>query len=588
MLSNHQMSIEIDRLTSEKMSFSYSKDEWKEELRKKSQMYASPDENQNYLALKKIDRSDSETDNDSGIRSIDGDSPVERFGARRSIEDELVLLRQDSGVGSENAESLTGLASSQVYSQGLATNNKRFPSKAYSQQVNLNSEAYVVNNHDKLAKKEDFGSVDDDWGSRNVEENCLSGVKRNSFGKECNLIESKSLDVFMRIPSSIIDSTGDQNRNSVRCDLRLIPSFVEAVSDTDEENRERWDQEVYDAGRSRTLDSRSGAKRVQEDLSRSSSLNKEDNTRKYTANWDEYSDVDDKHISRGSARRVQEDLGRASLIKEDNTIKYSINDDCQRTKIWDEYSDVDDKHIARNDKEFNDAGRDARSRRDGRIVSMDSRAQENASNSSLIKEEDTRKYSCSDDHQRTKMWDEYSMLRSKLSEIVDQLLYKDLMWAELTTEILNFSIDNFSIEDQMMELKEQFLREELFNTSSLLQTFEMITEHQQVESYFTQQHIKHTDNEIQEKRTHLQALQRIFRSSRFKAMPKQLKRYCSVESLLSEADHEKQDPLRFLLDVDECFEEEASLGLDQGEGYEEEDSLGLDEDECYEEEISLV
>jgi len=156
----------------------------------------------------------------------------------------------------------------------------------------------------------------------------------------------------------------------------------------------------------------------------------------------------------------------------------------------------------------------------------------------------------------------YKETADKIAETVDQLLYKDLLCAHLTEEILNFSDNNFSIEEDMLDLEEKYLENQIFNSVSLLQTLENIGEQQEVELKITMSENKKIDIDIRERHLKLQHMERAFRNMKFKNAPKQLKRYCSVESLLSDKDRsefEKKKTFDKIWHESEELSEEISL-----------------------------
>ena len=441
------------------MNFSASREEWTTELRNKSPIYAAYDENKNFCDVRRK-AEDHDTDNDSGLQSIDGDSPQDRLFKACLLEEDLAILaRQDSGVSSENSEIASPYL--QLYSTNLATNNKVLSSKDLQEQVILNN------------------------------------------------VPAKDLNGRMKAGSNSHDRICQQNRHK------------------EQNNISYFTKGVREEGKSPTL--------LENDhgiLTRKKELRPDyvlgSNLKKIHGNV---------HLENGLSSKPTDSLNKVSV--NDNSRISSFKCRKETTRDPSNASRVENYEF-----------KDGRSFRQNAAPSFAQNQREPQKSHNLLLRND--------------LWASYKEVSDKLSDTIDQLLYKDLMCAYLTDEILNFSANHSTIEDELLEVEEKSVQDEIFNSASLLQTLTMISEHQHVEGKLLSKEMQKVDLEIRQRRLRLHVLERNFRNSKFKYAPKQLKRYCSVESLLDnfEDPEERNDSFlnqKFKCDRKEKFEEETSL-----------------------------
>ena len=439
------------------MNFDISKEEWKRELRSKSPIYATCDENKNLCKItKKVE--DNDTDTDSGLTSIDGDTPRDLTLFNSSLEYDMQLMRQDSGVSSENSDIsspyLRSNKDQQVF-RDIATKNKPLSRTGNIKQVNPNGvPAFHQYNHSKQQ--------------------------------------------FLR--------------KTVASDFERGTKLAEKIIKNDDNRTAKLADEI-----------------------RYSSKNANDKTAK-------------RKISASDGGR----LGRS--YNDENEGKHNGKDENRHYSLSvSNYDRKEDHHEKlKDDKNNNNSER-----------SRETKATD--SNTSSLRKEKSRQNGKQKSQQciaREELYQSYKKTTDRITEAVDQLLYKDLMCAYLTEEILNFSNSNFSVEDEMLGLEEKFLEDQIFNSVSLLQTMETVSEQQNVELKIVISENKRIDIEIKERILKLQHMERAFRYMKFKHAPKQLKRYCSVESLLSDTDQnetEKKTACDTIWDEEEEFTEEISL-----------------------------
>ena len=441
------------------MSFDTSKEEWTRELRNKSPIYAAYDENRNICEIKKKIE-DNDTDTDSGLQSIDGDTPRDRAFYDHLFDQDLLLTRQDSGVSSENLEIsppyLTSRKDQQVFRDALATKNKTLSRTEDAKQVNLNG---------------------------------VPAFHEYNYSKQHNLHKTISQDIRK---SSSTKYAEDVANNSNR--------------------RGKWTE-----GR------------------KYSTKIKTDELRKSKSIDDAKAIADYEKVNEGKCKRREGDCKHSGSSLSST---YGSKEHNYENMKADKNNNCDDRR-----SELETVNRSTRTVRNEKSMQNGRQKSQN-----LILRDD--------------LWKSYEETVGKVTEIVDQLLYKDLMCAHLTEEILNFSNNNFTVEDEMLDLEEKFLEGQIFNSVSLLQTLETIGEQQVVESKITMGESRRIDVEIKERRLKLHHMERSFRNMKFRHAPKQLKRYCSVESLLSDTDHneiEKKKSCEVIWDETEEFKEEISL-----------------------------
>eukprot|EP00112_Aurelia_sp_Birch-Aquarium-sp1_P002593 Seg1289.3 transcript_id=Seg1289.3/GoldUCD/mRNA.D3Y31 product="hypothetical protein" protein_id=Seg1289.3/GoldUCD/D3Y31 len=476
------------------MDFELSREEWKNELRSKSPMYAMFDENHNvvYEEVKKVDKNENDTDNDSGLPSIDGDTPREKnLKHYLMLEDELVLSRQDSGLSSESSEiappSLSRFGKErQLGNEALTTNNRRSLGLESRQQVDVNAllntgPASNLNHNEELKdatlRRKDITkshknpkrdrSISDPKGSDTKRDRSNSGTKDTENGKSAwtkTNFSQKLGNVFGR--KKLDDSHKHSYNNTTGgsySEGEIAGKNLQIAKDSQGDKQKR--QNITELKNKPDTQDRS-------DRARSKTHPRESTS--------DRCDRDRPYLNGTRAKGTPPD----AIQKSQNLV------------LWDE------------------------------------------------------------------MWTAYKDLTMKLTDTVDQLLYKDLMCAHLTAEILNFSNDNFTVEEDLLDVEAKYLEDEIFNTTSLLQTLEVISVHQEIESQITVNEIKKTDSELREYRMKLQILERQFRNSKFRYAPKQLKRYCSVESLMSdicETENEKKVHFDEVWNESDEYDEEVSL-----------------------------
>ena len=434
------------------MNFEVSKEDWKRELRSKSPIYAAYDENRNICDMtQKVEEND--TDTDSGLQSIDGDSARDKVLYNSLLEHDIPLMRQDSGLSSENSDISSPFSrlntEQQVREDTIATKNKTLSRAKSTTQVTLNR---IPAFHSELHDRRETNS-------------------RESINAKHRIIVENN--VTYNSKKKLVD---EDNKFSRKAEVNLV-------------NRRK---------------PANGAKvvRVHEERNEGK-VNRNVELRNYSSSLSDHENYDQQY------ENIKEDRNNNNReIKRDVNISNS------------KWSVKREKHK-----------QNARQESQNRIL-------------------------------RDELFQSYKETADKITETVDQLLYKDLMCAYLTEEILNFSKNNFSVDEEMLELEEKFLENQIFNSISLLQTLETITDHQQVELKITLNEEKRVDIEISEKVLKLQHMERAFRNLKFKHAPKHLKRYCSVESLLSDIDqndHEKKRPCDTIWDEKEDFTEEISL-----------------------------
>lgn len=454
------------------MNFACSREEWMEQLRVKS-LHTARDENQNYIDLRKAERSDSEAELDSGIPSIDGDTPQDVAQTRRSLEVDLFLSRQDSGASSEQSSECTeNTLGLQLRFDGLATRNKQLPCKNHRRQVVANNRDDVMKNGNCFCDEDGIDNLNyQDVNKTSIRDVCCSTSKRNSFGKGCELRENNA--------SSII-TIGD-----------------------------------YTSSRAGGNDSNAEA-----------SLMNEDNTADEQCHSKQF--VNKSNEDRPEYNRRYTEVSIAEEERKGNPVSNGQNYNCLNKNA----------HISKHTHFLNKLTQNHERSATSEKLKITAKYQK----SSAISEEE-----------RNIIWQGYASLTKSLTEIVDQLLYKDLLIAHLSSDIIDSTDD--PIEDDLLEIEEAFLHDEIFLTSELLQTLEIITEQQCVEESLQAKQLQRIQRDIEDRRIFVQALERIFRNTKFKTMPKQLKRYCSVESLLSDVVVEKHSNLKTLLDEEEVLED---------------------------------
>eukprot|EP00794_Sanderia_malayensis_P017930 gene17930-19718_t len=485
------------------MSFECSKEKWIDEIRRKSPIYAIKDENQNYVDSKKGDRSDSEADIDSGIPSIDGDIPQEKVAVtKKLIEDEFFLLRQDSGLSSESSENSSSSTAVRFnYDNVLATNNKRLLSKDFGKQV-------VFNDHNRRTDVNRRGKESRDThvsSHYNNNDNDVDGDDIRKSGYRKKGVAETGCAVHGSKQRSQFTSSAKVNTFGKACDLR-----------------EETSQDLM-----KICSSAGGPDSNRSNLDKH--LMSENNT---------IAGLCFENTQPPSNRARRTEATQIDLAGVDYHRKDSAFNKIHSTRRAGEQDDI---RRYSEDSGYSDS-------RDG--VKTAPRKNDN-DNQATVKH-----------GKRALIWKEYIGVTRSLSEILDRLLYSDLMIANLTADILNFSTDHYSIEDDLEELEVKYLKNEVFDMHSLLQTAELIADKQCVERHFLGQQIGRTQREIDKKRLTLQSLQRLYRNRKFKTMPKHIKRYCSTESLLSdmgECNDEKHVHLEVLSDAEEDSKEVISF-----------------------------
>ena len=481
------------------MDFELSKEEWKNELRSKSPMYAMFDENQNvYEEVRKVHKHDNDTDNDSGLPSIDGDTPREKnLKHYLMLEDELVLSRQDSGLSSENSEiappSLSRFGKErQLGNEALTTNNRRSLGLESRQQVDVN------------------GLLNTGPASN------LSVIRRAG---QTNLHNEDLKDATLRrkdITKSHKNPKRDRSNSDPKGSDNKRDRSNSGAKDT-ENGKSGWTKTNF----SQKLGNVFGRKKL-------------DDSHKHSNN-------NTTGASNSEGGIAGKNLEIAKDYQGDKLKRQNITESKNKPDTYDRSDRARNKTHPR-ESTSDDGGRAYLN--GTRQIPPD--APQKSQNLVL----------------RDEMWTAYRDLTMKLTDTVDQLLYKDLMCAHLTAEILNFSNDNFTVEEDLLDLEAKYLEDEIFNTTSLLQTLEVISVHQEIESQITVNEMKKTDSELREHRIKLQNLERQFRNSKFRYAPKQLKRYCSVESLMSdicETEYAKKLHFEEVWNESDEYDEEVSL-----------------------------
>ena len=440
------------------MNFDISKEDWKRELRSKSPIYATCDENKNLCTItKRVE--DNDTDTDSGLTSIDGDTPRDMALCNNLLEHDKEFTRQDSGVSSENSDIsspyLRSYKDQQVF-RDIATKNKPLSRSDNIKQVRVNG---IPALHQYSHSKQKFlqKTISSDFKKLKGTK-CVENIDKNDDDRTDELVDEN------RYPSK---NASDKNGK------------IKKSADGGKVFKKHGDK---NEGKHNRLDE----------------------YRHYSSSASYYDSKEDHH----------------EKLKEDKN--NNISERNRETKTTDR-----NKRGLRNEK-------------------------------SMQNGKEKSQYCIA----RDELYQSYKETADKVTETVDQLLYKDLMCAYLTEEILNFSNSNFSVEDEMLVIEERFLEDQIFNSVSLLQTMETITEQQHVELKIVISENRRMDIEIKERILKLQHMERAFRNMKFKHAPKQLKRYCSVESLLSDSDHndiEKKTPCDTIWDEEEEFTEEISL-----------------------------
>ena len=417
------------------MNFDISKEQWKRELRNKSPIYAACDENNNnnsyYMCGAKQKKEENDTDTDSGLLSLDGDTPRDKVTRNYLLDYEILLLRQDSGVSSESSDisspCLRSSKGEQVLIDTMATKNKSLTRIENSKQVEVN------------------------------------GVP--AFGQ---YFHSRKQNLQKAIPQVIAES------NSLK--------FIEGS--------------VTNVGNAK-------GRLVREKLC---SNNKKDDD----FYWEQCAE-------RGKSDGNYRDTKRQMKEKRDDSKYYYSAFAGSSKQQFESMEEECNNNRTERQRETKTTEGSKKKLKYEKSVQDCSRKSQNL----IVRDE---------------LCELYRETADKVAETVDQLLYKDLLCAHLTEEILNFSDNNFSIEEEMLDLEEKYLEDQIFNSVSLLQTLENIGEQQEVELRVAVSENKKIDIAIRERLLKLQHMERAFRNMKFKYAPKQLKRYCSVESLLSDKD----------------------------------------------------